>query len=461
MDGQEVLKGDNEVIKGELHGLRAEVAELKYLLRGFKHHLPPQGTPVSDQGLSTLPGHPAPRDREASVQQGDAKKDPTTGEDQGSKNLEVDHSVGVHRLLRWTSIRRLLSYPEVLRTLHIKDIKSLNEDFVMQTEQQKGILRVYGRGQGPDRYEGTSSNLSNPSTPTAMEDLTCGGSPGASPPEVWGRGLGLPNVVNGRYSNNTSDDHPGGLNWDGSLRMDSATMDGLLTSYLDNLHILHPFLSRTRLKRMFDRVRGQANPHLRAAGGTFIEPGKSRSRKRKLSSGGSPMEGTGSDSNRPDEPYYEHRVSTAIVLMVMALGKICQAKRPLPGPVPDFPRDASSTSAPSPFGQGSPNIKASPMRITSPASSLSSQPHINQMRLHDSSPAEVARRDDRNVDVIPGLAYYAKGAEILGTLQGGNGLAHVQAMLLASLYCGQLASSLEAWSWLSQAGRACLFLMKG
>ena len=86
---------------------------------------------------------------------------------------------------------------------------------------------------------------------------------------------------------------------------------------------------------------------------------------------------------------------------------------------------------------------------------------MNNRTLYEHSYAVLPRRGDRNVDVIPGLAYFARATEILGTLQGEFGLSNIQANLLASLYCGQLCSSLESWSWLSQACRNCLLLMRG
>ena len=71
------------------------------------------------------------------------------------------------------------------------------------------------------------------------------------------------------------------------------------------------------------------------------------------------------------------------------------------------------------------------------------------------------RRDPKkNVEVIPGLAYYAYATDILGNLQGGNDLPHVQACLLASLYAGQLAHVFTAHAWIHQACRACEVLIR-
>lgn len=65
----------------------------------------------------------------------------------------------------------------------------------------------------------------------------------------------------------------------------------------------------------------------------------------------------------------------------------------------------------------------------------------------------------KNLDVIPGLAYYAKAAEILGDQGDGNDLVHAQMFLLAGLYKGQLARVKESMSWISMAGRAIMMLL--
>lgn len=64
------------------------------------------------------------------------------------------------------------------------------------------------------------------------------------------------------------------------------------------------------------------------------------------------------------------------------------------------------------------------------------------------------------MDVPPGLAYYAKAAEILGDHCDGNELVHVQMFLLAGLYKGQLARVKESMSWITMAGRAVLTLLE-
>lgn len=117
------------------------------------------------------------------------------------------------------------------------------------------------------------------------------------------------------------------------------------------------------------------------------------------------------------EPSYriEHSIDNAIILMVLALGAICEHKTTLPSFAPD----------------------------------LDERSHAKQ---RFAVPAVVKE--------IPGLAYYTCAAGILGERQGGSELSFVQASILASFYAGQLAHPIQSHGWISQAARACSLLMR-
>ena len=76
-----------------------------------------------------------------------------------------------------------------------------------------------------------------------------------------------------------------------------------------------------------------------------------------------------------------------------------------------------------------------------------------------SGPVLWSDHKEGSMDVILGLAYYRYAAQILG-LQGGNGLPHVQAALLAGLYAGQLAHPFQSHRWIYQAAGACQVLVQ-
>lgn len=107
----------------------------------------------------------------------------------------------------------------------------------------------------------------------------------------------------------------------------------------------------------------------------------------------------------------EKSIDNAIVLLVLALGSICEVRdRPIPGPIMEYIVDFRRQKIPQ-----LPGPPASPV-VLSPA----------------------YHKDDslRNLDVIQELALYAYASGILGNLHGANGLPHVQAALLAGVYAG-------------------------
>ncbi|EDN10944.1 predicted protein [Histoplasma mississippiense (nom. inval.)] len=69
-------------------------------------------------------------------------------------------------------------------------------------------------------------------------------------------------------------------------------------------------------------------------------------------------------------------------------------------------------------------------------------------------------QSERNLDIIPGLAYFALASDILGDVLGGGGLKHTQACLLAALYTGQLARPFSSHAWICEASRACQILLR-
>ena len=330
-------------------------------------------------------------------------------------SIHIDHTTGAHRLLKWRAIAELLAGLRI------------NENYVMEEEEKKGLLRVYGKSQGRDDYDGARSN--NPSSPASTasgEELNR--SFGYSSEEDWGFDLGPPNIVDGKYFNNEKD-HPGGLLPNGQLKLDRGTMAELQDSYERNLHILHPFLDKVRLRRMVDKIYRDYHPNEaqdpRASANVSPYTPHARTLKRKHSSSDAHAEA--SINMAPggvlQEPKLARRISTVIVLLVMALGKICLHTKPLPGfapskdPLISIPSTSPQSHALSPS-----------TTVSSPMSAGDLRGFKAQIRASgpDFSISRMFRRGDKNIDVIPGLAYYARAVEILGALQG-NDLPFVQA----------------------------------
>ncbi|KAL8664683.1 MAG: hypothetical protein Q9202_002818 [Teloschistes flavicans] len=391
--------------------------------------------------------------------------------------ISIEHATAAHRLLTWPSIKHIVHRSKLISQI------SLGPDYVMSMEQDKGVLRLYGRGQGrdptsdsygsPPGVNAPGENSPSSSTSTRSDDAS---STASSPPEgLWGSGS-ISATNNEKQGLSTV----GGLTSENLLDIHPRTMRRLLNSYLENFHILHPFLERSRLTRMFERFSMRYNPsHQTLTKQLFAGPisnlaldalrdgsaGGARTAKRKHSSGHYNVSGDPNHVSAQNDPEIrlEHSISTAIILLVMALGRIAEWKDPLPGPVYVTGDHPEATAASRPLfspprlhgGDRSPSagIETSPKSSNYAATNPSISSLLSGDRADMSSPrltADDASRP-RNVDVIPGLAYYAKATDILGNLFGLNDLTQVQAHLLAGLFAGQLARTFESWSWIHSA----------
>ena len=396
-------------------------------------------------------------------------------------SVSIEHTTAAHRLLRWPSIQALLRH------------RPVNEDYVMEMEERKGLLRIYGRGQGREFLDGGLLGAGSPASSmrSARSEEHYRTSASASPPQtLWGSGFGPPPPSDPRHPGQP---HIGGLNPDGTLKIDYATMKSLLNSYLANIHVMFPFLNRNQLQDLFEKfasryspdyngtTRSPFNPAINSLViDSYTDTGVSRAKapKRKHSGGG--VAGALADSNFPSpstsvrttsNQSFERSITTAIVLLVMALGKICEHTDPLPSPLTDYPPDhvsdpRSFTSAMSSESPPLTSVKQSPtpsqtgmFNSSAPSPMSNSRPSATSRR--SSAEATFAHQyGAKNVDKIPGLGYFALATDVLGNQNSGNELAHVQANLLAGLYMGQLACTFESWSWIQNACRACRFLVR-
>ncbi|KAI9039868.1 fungal specific transcription factor domain-containing protein [Aspergillus affinis] len=185
-----------------------------------------------------------------------------------------------------------------------------------------------------------------------------------------------------------------GLHESGYLTADSQTLHRYHRSYIEHIHQLHPFLHQTDLETKV---------------GQFIDDHCPQSVS-DLSSRASQINGS----------HIERSIVNAIVLLVFAIGSICEA----------------------------PLVSGSTMDNQDGQASASERLHyLDAYHLTNPNP-------------IPGLAYYGYATQILGSLQGANGLLHVQAALLAGIYAGQLVHPLQSYGWIHQAARSCQVLVR-
>jgi hypothetical protein len=274
---------------------------------------------------------------------------------------------------------------------------------------------MWGVGEGQDGPAGSEN--SDPDAP----------SPAPAREGLWGHPPSEHSSPNGIDGGTPRDRlySEGGMGPDGRPNFESKEMDRLLESYLTHIHTLHPFLNPSKLRTMVLDFSKQYSPD--------ANPASTATRAASQPYHGTKRECSSSASGET----YSHRgaiqrsLPNAIVLLVLALGKVCSYKHPLPAPQSD--RHGT-------WG------------------TLRESSHSLPNGSFDSDASDDTR--PRNVDILPGMAYFSYATDILGNQHGGNTVAHAQAMILASLYLNQFARVLESWSWINSACRITMILIK-
>lgn len=311
--------------------------------------------------------------------------DPAQSDDAWMHTIPISHSTAAHKLLRWAWIKHLLAPNQC------------DDDYVMQLEEERGLIRVYGSGEGDDANENIGPDSS-----------------GAQ---------GLPDSSG--YEKTLDIDRSG------IVSAGPGVVRRYLRGYLEHMHMLHPFLNQRDLE---GKVEGFIKKY--CPGGGPISP--------------TAMSGTGSlprGSKRKRSDHSSRRVEgsidNAIILLVLAVGCICDRR--------DDPLLWNDRSHPANLNSGTSSQQGAAFSPVDGQTSFSSMSTIR------SGPEP---RRQKNMDFIPGLDYYAYAAFILGTLQGGFRLPYVQAALLAGIYAGQLAHPFQSHAWISQAAWACQILLR-
>ncbi|OQV07394.1 Fungal Zn2-Cys6 binuclear cluster domain-containing protein [Cladophialophora immunda] len=403
-------------------------------------------SPANPSPANPSPAQPPPplfrrQDSTSEVRSGSQSQNPSAASIQHLRNSETEsidtpmpakHTTAAQNLVLWPSIKPLIP-------------RGITPSYVLDEETSRGLLRLYGCGEGEDKgdgHEGAPSPAhSNSSEGRRTDDDTSS----SSPHGVWGSGqLHVP-MAN---QNHSAREHPGGLSPSGGLMLDSEAVDRYFRSFMDNMHIHHPFLEPKVLRIMIQSFKRKYSWDYRA---TQQVTAIGHKRKRETTDSPTSMDDYNS---RPPQPRgyntvvapIEHSVANAIVLLVLALGKITSHRDPLPGP--------ASTATMRTSTPHSALYSDLPMPMSAPTSPYNHHPNLNGTV---SSPANP---QGKNMDVIPGLAYFAIAADILGELPGGADVSHIQAYLLAGLYMGQLARILPSYFYINKACVAAQILIE-
>lgn len=362
-------------------------------------------------------------------------------------SMPSKHTTAAQNLLSWPSIRALVP-------------SGIPPSFVTDEEVDRPLIRLYGCGEGDGRGD-NREDAPSPAGPSSLDGRRTDDDVLSSPYGVWGNGqIHQPQASTQSHS---AREHPGGVSPHGGLMLDSDAVDRYFKSYLDNIHILHPFLEPKALRNMIQSFKRRYSWDYRAAQPVAVAVGT----KRKRESTDSPtsmdeLNPPGFVDNRvptrgplpSGPPPIEHSIGNAIVLLVIALGKVTAHRDPLPGPTPSTSMRTSTPRNNTLYS----DLPVPPMPMSAPTSPFNTQAGLNgtNSARFPNSPHPRCK----NMDIIPGLAYYAKATVILGELAGGHDISHVQAYLLAGLYMGQLARIIPSYHFINQACVAAQILIE-
>ncbi|OLN86386.1 hypothetical protein CCHL11_06377 [Colletotrichum chlorophyti] len=417
-----------------------------------------QSMPVGEPGMSNMRGADVEDD-------GLPEQPPGPPVPPGQPSIAPNHLSRVDNMLSWPGIKDL--------TQHILEREGIRfpDEYSIAQEKKRGLIRVYGRGEGSgqerDRSGGVTVERSTAADLYGTIDgadetySETGSSP--SPGDAWGfvGTLSPPTSVSYKSQTLTPEGHPD---------FSEETVKKYVASFEEHILSMHPIIAPVDLhglvKRFLDTLalserKPKPGGGLVAKFASSTQPDVTHKRKR------SPA------SEQPEEPVQRkpgrpHRtIDNALVLVVLALGKVCLHQDKIPDLPSDF-SDQPHTSSPMNRNGGYPS---------SPGSGQSPPPFASHHSSGLPSPKEQmnnvsSRRQStqgsgfkappslkRNYEVTPGLEYFAYATDILGNHVAGWTLKHAQALIFAGLYYGQLGRVLESFAMYSNAARALHMIM--
>lgn len=355
----------------------------------------------------------------------------------------TSHHTGAHYLMRWKAIG------EIFREANVN-----NEDYVSSQEEANGQFRLFNKGSSGD------NNMRPPApqgmSPAASSDTNSVASYPYTSDEVDAH------AYNPAYGERAIvPDNLGGLNTgvNGSIRLDDFLIRRLYDSYMSTMWVIFPIFNAVELKRKMDYFIARYSPqldrdddrdyphsphhHLQS-----ITSNPQIGSKRKYSA----SEPKGYSGKKP-RYLIDHTLSNAVVLLVLALGSLCeyddflmQEDLPSYGPVHRYPIQHGSPSGTAKYSPTQASVSmSSPQDYDSMRSGIGSRgSSIDRNTYQAPTFAKSSRR--WNVEKIPGLAYWTEAAQILGEWHGSRDFLFIQAHILAGLYWGQIGKVLKSHS---------------
>ncbi|KAL0942837.1 C6 zinc finger domain-containing protein [Colletotrichum truncatum] len=383
----------------------------------------------------------------------------------GAPSIPANHTTPQGYLLQWPAIKALTR-----KALQDNGVKYV-EDFPIGREERRGLLRLFGRGEGNGHIFGYSSSAMPVETYGSVDSTDDNfGEPVASPSpgEAWGQ-VGSLSPPNLGYSSST-------LTAEGHPDYSEEKVWSYVKSFEDHILIMHPIIMpsdlATLVKRFLENVAlgdRKSKPQQPPGVAKFVPSLHAEmSNKRKRSPSGDQSEDPTQTPRRQGRPH--RTIETALVLIVMALGKICQHKGKIPDPVADWVDNSQNSpmnrngypSSPGPSGQASPPSYSTHSQSSGLPSPKEQNNGIPGRRgsLQGAGSKNGGQSLRRNYDFIPGLEYMAVASDILGQHRSGYTLKHAQTFIFAGLYYGQLGRVFESHTYFLDADRSLYTIMR-
>jgi hypothetical protein len=376
----------------------------------------------------------------------------------GEPAIPINHTTLAGLILDWPGVRDLTRH-------HIEreGIRYISE-YPISQEQKRGVLSMYGRGEDshPSRHVREPTDHGNLDMAGDSSDMA---SP--SPAADWGPlgGFGPPDQVENKG---------GVLAYDANPDFSESKVWEYVESFKKNILNMHPIIQHKDLdywvRRFLDNLPAlcprPAEPQ--TSNPAFPdEGGLQASLKRKRSGGEDEYElptsatlGTG----RPDRS-----IHSALVLTVLALGKVCLHRDDVPDVVhPTAPLSHGSSAVRSRGKPSSPNQGSPPSCPSHSHSSSLPSPkehnrnfHNRRSSIHGIGAVSSRYSLKKNYEVIPGLEYFAYATDILGNHVGAyNCMENVYANIFAGLYHGQLGRPMESFAYIHKASHNLQIIMR-
>ena len=318
----------------------------------------------------------------------------------GEPAIPIGHTTGAAKILLWHAVAAMVG--DKMKKDRNRGIDPLRREI------KRGIVCLYGRGEGYGRSVGYDT-MSDYGLEPPISSSDTYYDPAHLPTVEQGRGQGgAQSPVADSFLFHAEIDARPDVDTAGPPNLDEKTVRHLAGSYMRYLNVMHPIITQKSLDGMIAKFMQHIGGTERDGAGynfaLFAGNTDATGAKRKRSPTLSGIDQT--FAHQPGHGWRQRTISEAIVLLILALGKVCEHQSKIPDVVPD--NDGSTIK--SPASHISPPIMHPSPQMSSHSSTLPS-PIMQDRAYHHRGPSDSPGTryppGTRNIDVIPGLAYFA------------------------------------------------------